>query len=196
MKSRGLLLVVLLMAPLLACDEEVKLGDALSDVKSAAPGVCKEYCAWAQTCVWNSYDFEQAGPELQAAKQDWQQACLVTCANRSDKGAFGYQREYGEGDDPDVYTINEHVDGGLWTAYYGCLWDNEFWICGDSGSPEIEIADEAACTAFNTCVQILEVALQYNWNPDANDGAGECQREGFDFLWDGGLTSGFYTYNY
>ena len=185
MKSRGLLLVVLLLAPLLACDEEVPLGDALSDVKSAAPGACKDFCAWAQTCVWNSYDFDQAGPELEAAKQDWQQACVVSCANRSDRGAFIYEVEWGEGDDPHVYTFTKHVGGGAWTAYFGCLWDNEFWICGESGGPEMPITDEAACTAFDTCVQILEVALQFNWDPQGGGGEGACHHEGFDNIWDG-----------
>jgi hypothetical protein len=184
MKRIGLLLVVLLLVPLLSCEEDVVLSDALADARSAAPTVCKDYCAWAQTCVWNSYSFQAAGAELPAAQKDWQQACLVTCANRADKGTFVYEADYSEPDDMWTYTFNERVGGKPWTAYFKCLWDNEFWICGEYGMPELQVADEAACTAYDTCVQILDVAIQYNWHPDSGEN-GTCHHEGFDNLWDG-----------
>ena len=181
MKRKGLLLVVLLLAPLLSCEEDIPLGDALSDVRSAAPTVCKDYCAWAQTCVWNAYSFDVAGAELAAAQQDWQQACVVTCANRSNKGAYVFEVEYGEGEDPHVYSFTKHVQGKTWTAYFKCLWDNSFYICGEYGMPELEVADEAGCTAYDTCVQILDIAMQYNWHAENEN----CHHEGFDNLWGG-----------
>jgi hypothetical protein len=185
MKPQGMLLVVLLLVPLLSCEEDVPLGEALTDVRSAAPTVCKDYCAWAQTCVWNSFDFETAGIELEAAKQDWQQACVVTCANRSSKGTFVYEYEWGQGEEPDVCTFTEQVKGKPWTAYFKCLWENSFWQCGEHGYPELVVANEADCTAYDTCVQILEVAMQYNWNPEGGGGEGACHHDGFDHLWDG-----------
>jgi len=184
MKPHGLPLVVLLLVPLLSCEEDVPLGEALSDVKAAAPTVCKDYCAWAQTCVWNSYNFEQAGPELEAVKQDWQKACVVTCANRSKNGAYVFEIDWSEPDQMNTYTFTKHVAGKPWTAYFKCLWDNSFWICGDWGGPDVQVSDEAACTAYDTCVQILEVAMQYSWNPNGNGGEGDCDHEGYDFLWD------------
>lgn len=183
MKPHGMLLVALLLVPLLSCEEEVPLGEALSDVRSAAPTVCKDYCAWAQTCVWNSFGFEAAGIELEAAQQDWHQACVVTCANRSSKGTFIYEADWDEEAEMYTYTFTEQVKGKPWTAYFKCLWENSFWQCGEYGYPEVVVADEAACTAFDTCIQILEVAMQYNWNPEAGEN-GACHHDGFDHLWD------------
>lgn len=188
MKPQGILLVALLLVPLLSCEEDVPLGEALSDVRSAAPTVCKDYCAWAQQCVWNSYDFVVTGIELEAAKQDWQQACVVTCANRAGKGVFVYRADWNEQDEQYTFNFTEKLGGKIWSAYFKCLWDNTeahgFWICGEYGGPELEIADEAACATFATCIEILDIGLLYEWNPNAGEN-GDCHPQGFDALWDG-----------
>lgn len=184
MKLRYVLIATTLLIPLLSCDPEPELGDAIADVKSAAPKVCKDFCAWAQGCVWNSFDHETAGGELEAAKQDWQQACVITCANRSAKGTFVYESEWNEETEQHTYTFTEKVGGKAWTAYFKCLWQNEFWDCSEWGTPDLLYDNEAACTAYDTCVQILDLAIQYNWHPDAGEN-GECRPDGFDHLWDG-----------
>jgi hypothetical protein len=185
MKPQGIVLAMLLLLTMFACDEEAKLGPALSDVRSAAPTVCKDFCAWAQGCAWNAFGFEATGVELPAAQQDWQNSCLVACANRAHKGSFFIEIEWQGGEEPPIYTFSEAIDGKPWTAYFECLWDNEFWDCDEHGNPELQYHTEQACSAYDGCIQILDGAMQYNWNPDGNGGEGSCDHQGFDYLWDG-----------
>jgi hypothetical protein len=184
MKPQRVLLAFVMLALLISCEEDVKLGQAISDVRSAAPTVCKDYCPWARDCTWNSYPFEVAGTELEAARQDWQLSCVVTCANRASRGSFIYQYDWDDVEEVATYTFTEKVEGKPWTAYFKCLWDNELWICGEHGMPELVYDTQQACEAFNQCIGVLDVAIQYTWNPEAGED-GDCQHEGFDHLWGG-----------
>jgi hypothetical protein len=173
---------------LLGCDD-VTLGEAMDDLNAAMPEVCEDFCAAAAECGWNDMGFEPEGLYLDAVRRDWEKGCAVACAYRLDSGAYVYESEWDDIDQIHRINFTEKISARNWRAYFKCLGENQLWQCGQWGNMEVRAQDNASCTALDECVQLLDIAQQYSWDPGSGD-EGQCHQEGFSDVWD--QVPGFY----
>ena len=159
------------------CNLDPELSEAIADVKAAAPKVCKNWCEQATTCYWNTLTTE--GLELDAAREDFEQACVTRCAFRADTGVYVYEVEdLGEGEHS--YEFKENVPGSDWTDYFKCLWDKDLWDCEEHGSLVLVIPDEPSCEMRDECHQLLDINMEYEWYADHE----ACYGNGDEHVWD------------
>jgi hypothetical protein len=187
--KKGIALCAVLAALAAGC-EDPTLGQALDDVESAAPGVCRDFCNPKVDCSWQNLG-EISGPESGAMLADFKSQCVLDCAFKAENGVFVYEYDWDETTGAPIYTVKEVLDGGIWADTLACLIDAGLWICADTNDDaedenwvyEIDDGTTATCAAYNGCVALLEINLEFEWNPDANEGAGGCQASGDEFIW-------------
>ncbi len=182
---RVLSLVLVLLATCLApgCDVDPVLGEAIDDVNTAAPKVCKDWCEEVTLCHWNmllenNEGLAINGEELEEAKVSHKEACIANCAFRADNGVYVYEPD--NDGDTTTYTFVEHLTGSLWTDYFRCIWDTDLWECSEYGIVTIDDSTEANCTARDECHQILNISDQLEWH-DENEA---CYHDGYQHVWD------------
>ena len=180
---RVLSLMSVLLATCLAsgCDVDPVLGEAIDDVNTAAPKVCKDWCEEVTLCHWSTGIGENVvvdGEELEAAKVSHKEACIASCAFRADNGVYVYEDDH-DGDTT-TCTFVEQLPGSLWTDYFRCMWDAALWECSEYGILVIDDTTEANCEARDVCHQILDIADQFVWH-DENEA---CYRDGYELIWE------------
>jgi hypothetical protein len=164
------------------CDVDPVLGEAIDDVNTAAPKVCKDWCEEVTLCYWSTgigEDVVVDGEELENAKVSHKETCIANCAFRADNGVYVRETDY---DDPTTtYTFVEHLAGSLWTDYFRCIWDADLWECSEHGFLIIDDSTEENCVARDECHQILNISDQLEWHDGENEG---CYHDGYQQVWD------------
>jgi hypothetical protein len=186
--KNALVLVIALFGLAAGCDPS--LGEALDDVEAGAPGVCRDVCNPRTECEWQNLD-GVTGPESEALLNDLKTQCVIECAYRAENGVFVYEQDWDENAQANVYTVKEVLDGGIWVDYLECLVDSALWVCEDTNpNPEhenwayaVDTGTPEDCTAYEACVALLGINLEYEWNPNANEGEGACHPDGDEHLW-------------
>jgi hypothetical protein len=169
-------LAVLAACAALGCDPE--LSQALDDVSSTAPSICTTMCEKIVDCQWT--EFTSKGTEKENALADQKDACVVTCAYRAENGAYVYEYDYNNGEQP-IRTFSRAVSGGDLTSYLECLDEKGLWSCNSEHNQlEITADTEAKCTAWEECATSSNVILGYDWNPDDKN----CYATSADNLWE------------
>ena len=183
MRVIPVLLVLLAICLGSGCNVDPVLGEAIDDVKAAAPKVCKDWCEEATLCYWstlleNDEDLVIDGEELEEAKVSHKEVCIANCAFRADNGVYVYEPDH-DGDTT-TYTFQEHLAGSLWTDYFRCMWDAALWVCSEHGNLIIDDTTEENCTTRDECHQILDIADQFVWHAENE----ECYHDGYERIWD------------
>ncbi len=181
---RVLSLMSVLLATCLApgCDTDPVLSEAIDDVNTAAPKVCKDWCEEVTLCYWsmlleNNEGLAIDGEELENAKVSHKEACIANCAFRADNGVYVYG--YDHDGDTTTYTFVEQLVGSLWTDYFRCIWDADLWECSENGLT-IDDSTEANCEARDVCHLILDIADQLEWHGENE----ACYHDGYQHVWD------------
>ncbi len=180
---RVLSLALVLLATCLAtgCDVDPVLGEAIDDVNTAAPKVCKDYCEEVTLCRWSTgigEDVVVDGEELENAKVSYKEACIASCAFRADNGVYVFEPDHNG--DTTTYTFQEQLAGSLWTDYFRCMWDADLWECSEYGIIVIDNSTEANCEARDLCHQILDIADQLVWHAENET----CYHDGYERIWE------------
>jgi hypothetical protein len=187
MKKAIVLLTALLGLAVAGCDKEPSLGEALDDVYSTAPDSCVQYCNDLVECEWPN-EGTVGGTAAEALKSDTKDQCVVDCGYKAGNGVFVFEQNWTE-ETGATYDVKASLEGAVWADYMTCLVEAVLFTCvePDEDHPhwDYQIADgtTAACAAYDVCVQLLNINLEYNWNPEALEGAGECQPSGDEFIW-------------
>lgn len=188
MKRTTLLFAALLGIAAVGCDEEPSLEPSLDDVYATAPDACLTYCNDRVDCEWPNLG-TVGGEEGEAVKADTKDACVIECAYKAGKGSFYYEESW-DGE-THTYTVEGRIAGELWAEFLTCLVDGLLFVCVDVDESEdgqhmeFQLANDTAetCDAYNGCVALLGINLEYDWVPEANEGAGACYASGNDRIW-------------
>jgi len=181
MRVLPVVLVLLATCPAPGCDVDPVLGEAIDDVNTAAPKVCKDWCEEATLCYWATLiegDLVVDGDELEKAKVSHKKACIANCAFRADNGVYVFEPD--NEDDTTTYTFVEHLTGGVWRDYFLCMWDADIWECSEYGFLNIDDSTEENCEARSECHEILDIADQLVWNEENE----ACYHDGYERIWD------------
>jgi hypothetical protein len=190
MKKPMLLFAALTALAGAGCDEDPTLAEALDDLVAAAPGACVEYCNPLVDCEWQNLG-NVTGPESGNLLGDTKAQCVVDCAFRADHGVYYYEYDWDAATGEPIYTMKGTVPGDLAIDYLGCLIDAALWLCVDLDEAaddemwayRIDDATAESCAAYSACTALLDINLEFEWNPAGNEGAGDCQASGDEFLW-------------
>jgi len=191
MKNGIVLLTALLGLAVAGCDKDPSLGEALDDVYATAPDACVEYCNNRVDCEWQNVG-TVAGTAAEALISDTKDQCVVECGYKAGNGVFVYEQEWNETTQTNTYNVKESLEGGIWAGYFTCLVDGVMFACVDTDENpdnedwEYQIVNGTTeiCVAYSACVELLDINLEYEWIPEAQEGAGACQPSGDEFIWD------------
>jgi hypothetical protein len=198
MKKGIVLYAAILGLAVASCEPEPELGQAFEDLFATAPDVCTLFCDGYQSdvgyvdCAWMNED-AITGAQADALFADSVARCVMECAYKADSGVFFYEDEYNTETDPPTVThdIKGIVEGEIWLDYLTCLVQATLWKCvdvnGDPDNPhwafQIDDSTQENCVARATCVEMLRINLEYEWDPLAQEGAGACQPSGDEYIW-------------
>jgi len=190
MKMAIVLPTALLGLAVAGCDKDPTLGEALDDVYTTAPDACLDYCNALVDCEWPNQG-TVAGTAAEALISDTKDQCVVDCAYKAGNGVFVYEQNWDEATDTLTYDVKASLEGEAWTDYMTCLVDGAMFACVDTDDSEEGVhwdyqtanGTADACAAYSACVEMLVINLEFEWNPEAQEGAGACQPSGDEFVW-------------
>lgn len=157
------------MALIFGCEDG--LAEAIEEVRSAAPEVCKDYCEDMVTCEWPASDGDEEENAFGAAIR----RCTVDCAWYMSDGAYVVEG----GVSGNTYT--DKVSGKELQEALECVYYAGGYRCSDEGGSDMHIFDppvESICNLCGACFGALGIDYRMMWN----DPVSACQVTGTQTL--------------